>query len=101
MQQPKLTRHARQRLQQWGGRPKEVAIVLAHADIEVSARHGCRFLRLAHRACAALFQGGAHRVQDVDRARRVLVLVSSGGEVVTVIKYDPERRFPGRSGHRR
>jgi hypothetical protein len=95
MRHLKLTRHARQRLQQRGGRAKEVAIVIAHGDIEILAERGCRFLRLSHGACAMLFQGGAYRVQDLDRARRLVVLVSSTDEVVTVFKYDPERRFPG------
>lgn len=99
MRQPKMTRHARQRLQQRGGRWKEVAIVIAHGDIEISAGRGCRFLRLSHGASAVLLQEGAYRVQDVDRARRLMVLVSSADEIVTVFKHDPGRRLSG--GHRR
>jgi hypothetical protein len=74
---------------------------MAHVDIEVPAGSGCRFLRLSNRAAASLLQGGAYAVQNVDRARRLMVLVSSTDEVITVIKYDPERRFPGRREHRR
>lgn len=97
----KLTRHARQRLQQRGARTRDVAILLAHGDIEVPARNGCRFLRLSHGASASLLQEGGYRVQDIDRARRLTVLVSSAGDVVTAIKHDPERRFPGHRGRRR
>jgi hypothetical protein len=101
MQQPKLTRHARQRLQQRGVRQKEVVIVIAHGDIEVPAGNGCRFLRLSDAAAASLLQAGTYPVQDVDRSRRLMVLLSSTDEVVTVLKHDPERRFPGRREHRR
>jgi hypothetical protein len=95
MQQPKMTRHARQRLQQRGTRTKEVAIVMTYADIEVPARHGCRFLRLSHSVVASLLQQGGFAVQDIDRARRLMVLASTTDEVVTVLKCDPERRFLG------
>lgn len=98
MQHTRLTRHARQRLQQRGARPKEVAIVVAHGDMEVSAAHGCRFLRLSHRAAASLLERATYPVQDVDRARRLIVLASGTDEVVTVLKGDPVRRF---RGHRR
>jgi hypothetical protein len=37
MQRPRMTRHARQRLQQRGGRVKELAIVMTYGDIEVPA----------------------------------------------------------------
>jgi len=100
MQYVKLTRHARQRLQQRGARTPEVAIVIAHGDIELPARRGCRFLRLSHSRAASLLQEGTFRVQDVDRARRLVVLLSGRDEVVTTVKYDPERRFPGRRGRR-
>jgi hypothetical protein len=101
MYPPKLSRHARQRLQQRGGRRKEVGIVTAYGDIEVPAENGCRFLRLSNRAAALILQGAGYPVQDVDRARRLIVLVSSTGEVVTVIKRGPERRFPRRREYRR
>lgn len=100
MHHVKLTRHARQRLQQRGARTPEVAIVITHGDIELPARHGCRFLRLSHSTAASLLQAGMFRVQDIDRARRLIVLLSGTDEVVTAVKYDPEHRFPGRRGRR-
>ena len=100
MQQPKMTRHARQRLQQRGARTKEVTIVMTHGDIEVPAREGCRFVRLSHRAVAWLLSGRDFAVQDVDRAKRLMVLADGADHVVTVLKCDPERRSPGASRER-
>jgi hypothetical protein len=94
MQHPRITRHARQRLQQRGTRTQELAIVMSYGDIEVPARQGCRFLRLSHKAVAFLLEGGRFAVQDVDRARRLTVLADAADQVVTVFKCDPERRFP-------
>jgi hypothetical protein len=68
---------------------------MAYGDIEVSARHGCRFLRLSHRAAGSLLDRGDFAVQEVDRARRLVVLADPSDQVVTVLKGDPERRFPG------
>ncbi len=94
MQNPKMTRHARQRLQQRGSRTKEVAIVMTYGDIEVPARDGCRFLRLSHRAVASLLQKDGFVIQDVDRAKRLMVLANTADQIVTVLKCDPERRLP-------
>ena len=101
MQQPKITRHAKQRLQQRGTRTKDVAIVMTYGDIEVPARQGCRFLRLSHKAVASLLQGSGFTVQDVDRAKRLPVPADPADQVVTVFKCDPERRFPGENRGRR
>jgi hypothetical protein len=95
MQQPKMTRHARQRLQQRGARAKEIAIVMTYGDIEVPARDGCRFLRLSRRAVAWILQRERIAVQDVDRAKRLMVLADSSDRVVTILKCDPDRRFLG------
>jgi hypothetical protein len=95
MHQPRLTRHARQRLQQRGTRAKELAILMAYADIEVPAQNDCRFLRLSRRAVAGLLKSGSFSIQDVDRAKRLMVLADSSDRVVTVIKCDPERRIAG------
>jgi hypothetical protein len=96
MRGPEVTRHARQRLQQRGARLKELAIVMAYADIDVPARNDSRFLRLSHEAAAALLRDGSFPVQDIDRARRLMVLADSTNRVVTVLKCDPQRRFSGR-----
>jgi hypothetical protein len=104
MQQPRMTRHARQRLQQRGGRTKEVAIVMTYADIEVPAKNGCRFLRLSHQEAARLLQQNETAFRDVDRARRLAVLADPSDRVVTVLKCDPERRLArpqSRAGGRR
>ncbi len=90
----KITRHARQRLQQRGARAKELAIVMAYGDIEVPARDGCRFVRLSHRAVTWILQHERIAVQDVDRAKRLIVLADSSDRVVTVLKSCPERRVP-------
>jgi hypothetical protein len=97
MNQPKMTRHSRQRLQQRGGRAKEVAIVMAYGDIEVPARDGCRFLRLSRGAVAWLLESGRIPVQDIDRARRLTILTDPSDRVVTVLKGDPERRVRGQN----
>jgi hypothetical protein len=91
---PKMTRHAKERLQQRGARAKEVAIVMGYGEIEVPAKHGCRFLRLSRTAVASLHRRGRFAVQDVDRAGRLIVLAGPSDQVITVIKCDPERRFP-------
>ena len=103
MRTPKITQHARQRLQQRGARAKEVAIIMAHGDIEVPARQGCRFIQLSHLAAASLLLGGDFRAQEIDRAKRLTVLASPTDHVVTVIKCDPEQRFRRgrRNGFRR
>jgi hypothetical protein len=95
MNQPKMTRHARQRLQQRGSRTKEVVIVMAYADIEVPARDGCRFLRLSRGAIAWLLEDGRMPIQDINRARRLMVLADPSDRVVTILKCDPERRVRG------
>jgi hypothetical protein len=100
MQQPHLTRHAKQRLQQRGARPKDIEIVMTYGDIEVPARDGCRFLRLSYRAVARLLQSSCIPVQELDRAKRLLVLADASDRVVTVLKSEPERRMPGLSQRR-
>jgi hypothetical protein len=95
MQNPKMSRHARQRLQQRGARPREVALVLHHGDIEIPANRGCRFVRLSHHAAALLQAQDSLTPQDVDRARRLMVLVDQSNAVVTVLKCDPQRRPRG------
>lgn len=97
MQQPLMTRHARQRLQQRGSRAKDVAIVMTYGDVDVPARDGCRFVRLSHREAARLQNEGSLKVADVDRARRLIVLSDPEDHVVTVLKCSPERRI---SSHR-
>lgn len=92
MQQLSISRHARQRLQQRGARTREV-VLIAHADIEIPARDGCRFLRLSNRAATWLLQQDRFTVQDVDRARRLMVLIDRSYKVVTVFKCDPHQRL--------
>jgi Domain of unknown function (DUF4258) len=103
MQQPKFTRHARQRLQQRGSRESDVAIVMTYGDIELPARNGGRFLRLSRKEAVRLLHQDAISVQAADRARRLLVLTDSADRVVTLIKCDPERRTIDvrRTGRRR
>jgi hypothetical protein len=92
MQQPRLTRHARKRLQQRGSRENDVAIVTTYGDIEVPAGNGSRFLRMSHTEATRLLQQDAIAMRDVDRARRLLVLTDAFDRVITVIKCEPERR---------
>ena len=101
MQHPLITRHARQRLQQRGSRPKDLAIVMAYGDIEIPARDGCRYVRLSHREVTRLQSEGRLKVADADRARRLFVLADAQGRVVTVLKCSPERRFLSRRRPRR
>jgi hypothetical protein len=102
MQQPRMTRHARQRLQQRGTRPKDVAIIMTYGDIDVPARNGCRYVRLSHREAARLQREGSLKVSDVDQARRLVVLADPEGRVVTILKCSPERRISSRrAGPRR
>jgi hypothetical protein len=88
----KITRHARQRLQQRGARAKEVAIVMAYGDIEIPARDGCRYVRLSQRAARWILEHQCIPVQDVDRAKRLVVLADRLDRVVTLFKGDPERK---------
>jgi hypothetical protein len=85
MQHLRMTRHARQRLQQRGSRPKDGAIIMAYGDIDVPARDGCRCVRLSHREAARLQREGSLKVSDVDRARRLVVLADPEGRVVTML----------------
>lgn len=102
MNQPKMTRHARQRLQQRGSRAKDVAILMAYGDIEVPARDGCCFLRLSRGAVTWLLECGRIPIQEIDRARRLTVLVDPLDRVVTALKCDPDRRVrPSRPWGRR
>jgi hypothetical protein len=91
MLQPRLTHHARQRLQQRGSRAQDVAIVVTYGDIEVSAGNGCRYLQLSTKEAAMLQQRAILSTTDVDRARRLVVLVDPTGKVVTVLKRCPDR----------
>jgi hypothetical protein len=95
MQQLKVTRHARQRLQQRGARAIELENVMTYGDIEVPARDGCRFVRLSHRAVRWIHEHERIAVQDVDRAKRLMVLADGSDRVVTVFKSDPERKVLG------
>jgi hypothetical protein len=90
---PNLTNHAKQRLRQRGVRRKALEIVMIYGDIEIPSGAGCRFLRLSNHAVSSLLCGEEHPVQAVDDAKRLLVLVSASGKVVTLIKRDPERRL--------
>jgi Domain of unknown function (DUF4258) len=102
MQHLRMTRHARQRLQQRGSRPKDVAIVMTYGDIEVPAREGCRYVQLSHREAARLQREGGLKASEVDKARRLVVLADPDGRVVTVLKCSPERRVSSRrAGARR
>ena len=93
MENPQMTRHAKQRSQQRGASTKGIAIVMAYGDIEVPAQGNCRFVRLSHRAAASLLAGGGFPVQEIDRAKRLMVLVDATDRIVTVLKCDPARSF--------
>jgi hypothetical protein len=93
MSQSILTKHAKERLRQRGVRTEVLKIVMAYADVEVPSRAGCRFLRLSNHAASSLLEGEEYTVQAVDEAKRLLVLINAFGEVVTLIKRDPERRL--------
>ena len=96
MQHLRMTRHARQRLQQRGSRPKDVAIVMTYGDVEVRAREGCRYVQLSHREAARLQREGNLKVSEVDQARRLVVLADPDDRVITVLKCTPERRVSSR-----
>jgi uncharacterized protein DUF4258 len=91
MQQLRLTRHARQRLQQRGSRAGDVATLLEYGDIEVPARNGCRYVQLSHKEAGRLTQSGVLSTNDADRARRLVVLLDPTDRVVTAIKCSPYR----------
>jgi hypothetical protein len=101
MHHPPITRHARQRLQQRGSRPKDLAIVMAYGDIEIPARDGCRYVRLSHGEAARLQRESRLKVSEVDQARRLLVLADSQGRVVTILKCSPDRRVSSHWTERR
>lgn len=91
MQPPRLTRHARKRLQQRGSRARDAAIVIAYGDIEVPARNGCRYLQLSQKEAARLQREELVAVAEMDRARRLVILADSLDRIITVIKVSPER----------
>jgi hypothetical protein len=95
MQQLKITRHARQRLQQRGARTKDLTIVMTYGDIEIPARDGCRFVRLSHGAVGWILEHERIAVQDVERAKRLMVLADDSDRVVTVFKVNLERKVLG------
>jgi hypothetical protein len=101
MLQPRMTHHARQRLQQRGSRAEDVAIVVAYGDIEVPARNGCRYLQLSNKEAAMLQQRAILTATEVDRARRLVVLVGPTGKVVTLLKCCSDRAIIRRRGARR
>jgi hypothetical protein len=102
MQQPRVTRHAQQRRQQRGSRPKDLAIVMAYGDIEIPARNGCCYLQLSRREAARLQREGHLNVSDIDQARRLIVLADPKGRIVTILKSSPKRRLSSlRVGGRR
>jgi hypothetical protein len=103
MHQPRLTRHAQQRLQQRGSRPQDVAIVMAYGDIEVPARNGCRYIQLSQKEMARLQREDIVSVSDMDRARRLVVLVDTSDRIVTILKGGLERKalFAKRAAMRR
>ena len=65
MQQPKMTRHARLRLQQRGSRAKEVAIVVSLRRRRNPSPTRLPLLRLSRRAVAALLGGHGFTVQAI------------------------------------
>lgn len=67
MLQPRLTNHARHRLQQRGSRAHDVAVVVTHGDVEIPARQGCRYLQLSRKEAALLLQRGLLQAAEVDR----------------------------------
>jgi hypothetical protein len=93
MAQPVITRHGRERLQQRGTTPRQLKIVLEHGDIDVPSGSRCRYLRLSHGAVASLQKKGVFTVQEVDHAKRLVVLLNSSDDVITVLKCSPERRL--------
>src|SRR5260370_15689264 len=100
MLQPRLTHHARQRLQQRGSSAQDVAIVVAYGDIEVPARNGCLYLQLSNKEAAMLQQKAILTPTDVDRARRLVFLLDPAGKVVTLLKCCPDRAIIRRRGAR-
>lgn len=100
MLQPRLTHHARQRLQQRGSSVQDVANVVAHGDIEVPARNGCHYLQLSNKEAAMLQQKAILSSAEVDRARRLVILVDPAGRVVTLLKCCPGRTIIRRRGRR-
>jgi Domain of unknown function (DUF4258) len=100
MQHLRLTRHARQRLQQRGSRAEDVAILLEYGDIEVPARNGCRYVQLSHKEAGRLTQSGVLSTNNADRARRLVVLLDPTDRVVTAIKCSPYRIIRDRRGIR-
>ena len=91
MNQIKLTRHARQRLQQRGSRVHDAKIVVAYGDIEVPAKNGCRYVQLSCNEAASLLREAILTPTDVDCARRLVVLVDPDDVVVTILKRCPDR----------
>jgi hypothetical protein len=91
MQPIEVTKHATSRLRQRGVRAAEVRLVMTYGDIEIPAHNGCRFVRLSHAAVASLYER-ARSTREIDRARRLMLLIGPTGNLITVLKCDPQRR---------
>lgn len=96
MQHLRMTRHARQRLQQRGSRPKDVEIIMTYGDVEVRAGEGCRYVQLSDKKAARLQREGTLKVSEIDQARRLVVLADPDGRVITILKCGSERRVSSR-----
>jgi hypothetical protein len=81
---PFLTLHGQVRLRQRGITARTVATVLEHHDLAMEAGNGCNALSISHLALAGLAHDGVPP-SLLERARRVVVVQSANGMVVTVI----------------
>lgn len=79
----RISRHAAIRAQQRGVQVSTISFIFSFADTQVYVGNSCKAHSLSRRAALRLREL-RHPPHDIDRARRVTVITSPDGEVITV-----------------
>ena len=82
---PRMTRHAEQRLHQRSAGHDATALVYSFGDREIRTRNGCSRLELSRVAAATLIADGYARPL-VTKACRIRLIIDGYARVVTVIR---------------
>lgn len=95
------TKHAEHRMRQRGIRDDQVSILASLADIDVPVGRSLYALRLSRKALVEA-QAEGLKVGTADRLRRMVLVESSDGALVTVAHlHGPKSRAYRRDDHRK
>ncbi len=89
------SKHAELRAAQRNVDAETINLVCAWHDLERPAGDKCRWVALSHQACRKLIEGGRSSA-DVAKASSISLLLSEDGTVVTVLRWQQQRRTPVR-----